>query len=407
MKFYGITMEGKFINQKVTADVVLPDNFDAIRDTGRVVYNQDDGYLWWGDGIDLKWRRTGTGDGGGDGSEAEDMYSDLLLTSIFKNASWDEYREYGGEDWDVLLNKTTSMYPKWNSDYTWFEYSNGDVLESLNLFDARSFLNAVSHIMASVDYIQDDAAPLPTIQATANGGTTWFTVDPHKVYSLGDTDAGSDLRIRFIAKAEGVLKSWAMYYNKDLSVSCAKNALTSYTETIGVAKTTVTVPEGYVPNAVMVYLNGDLMHDSDYIAADGSDIIFNAPQLQVGDIVRILSFGTSVLGSGGGGGSTGPTVDWTYEILKAIMMGTYSGDYYIEYTFNASDLPTNIDVWPDSNKVALEKIATITITYDVNDMPDVITYEYRDSVGDKQVVQDYEFDANELPTSMTQTTSIV
>lgn len=55
MKFYGVEMMGKFINHKLST---VP-AFDPTTDVGRLIYTEDDGLLWWGDGDDGVWKSIG------------------------------------------------------------------------------------------------------------------------------------------------------------------------------------------------------------------------------------------------------------------------------------------------------------------------------------------------------------
>lgn len=60
MDFHGITMVGKFIIQKVETLPTFTED-----DTGRIVYNEDDSNLYYGD--ETQWTEVGSGGGGGPG----------------------------------------------------------------------------------------------------------------------------------------------------------------------------------------------------------------------------------------------------------------------------------------------------------------------------------------------------
>ena len=75
MKFHGVTMVGPFTNQRM---VELPDPWIDERDQGRLVWLTN-GTLWYGTDIEF----VNFASGSGDASEVEDMYSDLLRTTIF------------------------------------------------------------------------------------------------------------------------------------------------------------------------------------------------------------------------------------------------------------------------------------------------------------------------------------
>lgn len=298
MKFYGITMEGKFINQTVEASVT--ESFVFSRDTGRLVYNLEDGYLWWGDGIEGKWRTVGDLGGGGDANEIEDMYSDLLRTSIFLNGTWDEFGEKPADD--VYINDTNTDMSH-DGDLKIYTYESGMILETNNLFDSVALDGVVSQILAcmpSVWYFISDGAD-PVVYVTADGGTHWEQArnnDYHKFEW-----PGTDLRMRIVIPSgtnTGFIRSLGLIYNKDLSTSCSRYALTDI-EIIIDDPPSNTIIVDYIPGNVLVFLNGTLLKDGDdYTAEDGTAIYINSPDLQVGDVIHIISFGTSI----GGGGDT-------------------------------------------------------------------------------------------------------
>ena len=292
MKFYGITMQGKFINQTLT---VVPPTFNPSTDVGRLIYNEDDGFLWWGDGEDGRWRSIG--EGGGDASEMEDMYSDLLRTSIFSNASWNEFWENMTTDPYLNVNAPTSpeLADTWNGDLKAYIFTSaGQVLESntqqseYNMYDPHTELPDILYCMPSCFWL--DAHPhttQPDIWVT-NNGVDWEPALNNDVHKF--TTTGTNLGIRLVSNGPGTLFSWGVLYNKDISVGCSKQALT----------TKIFVhPEPlvfqYTPGSIMVYLNGLLLADDDYTATDGETITIDDPALQVNDIIQIISFGTSIM----------------------------------------------------------------------------------------------------------------
>lgn len=415
MKFHGITMTGPFVNQKLT---VLP-TFDQTRDQGRLVWLTD-GTLWYGDLEE--W--VSFSSGAGDANEVEDMYSDLLRTTIFMNASYDEFAEE-----DLVASTTMTYVPK----YKWYTYSGGQTIESVNLYDNESDEDFVDYVLVSVDYID---AGEPTIEVSSNGGVNWFTVQNNKVYRIPNAYAGTDLRLRFTAVGTGTLKSWGVLYNKDLTAACTKYGLTYNDFTATENQTTITLD--YYPNAIQVFLNGDLLDINDYTASSGTEIVFAEP-LHEGDLVYVISYSTSILN---------PNIDFddfirrdgtvpyiadqpmngnkligledgvddndsvnmgqlnamNLNILKAIILGTWEGDYHIEYTSDVNELITDIDIWIpsyDGPAPSTNYWANVNYTYNAAELPTTVVYTF----DGQTVTQTYVFDANDLPTSLTQVTT--
>lgn len=275
MKFHGITMVGPFVNQKLAA---VP-TFDPDRDQGRLVWISD-GTLWYGS--DTEWVNFSAG--AGDANEVEDMYSDLLRTTIFLNGSYDEFAIV--EDDNPLVSDTTMTHSAKLKTYT---YSAGQYIESGNLYDATTDMEWVDYVLPSVDYVGDGNS---TIQVSSDGGSTWFAADNNQIFRIPNDSAGTDLRMRFTAGGSGTLLSWGIMYNKDLSAACTKYGLTYANFEANEGQTFFELD--YVPGAIQIFLNGDLLDTSDYFANSGSDVIFMEP-LHEGDIVYILSFSTSVL----------------------------------------------------------------------------------------------------------------
>lgn len=280
MKFHGITMVGPFVNQKL---VTLP-IFDPNRDQGRLAWLTD-GTLWYG--TDTEWTSFG---GSGDANEVEDMYSDLLRTTIFMNASFDEFAVAPDDD-DSLVAVTTMSHNLKTKEYT---YSAGQYIESVDVYDPDSAMTFVDYVLVSVDYLEDGD---PTIQVTSNGGINWFSVLNNRLFRIPTENAGLDLRIRFVGQTGGVgdtgtLKSWGVLYNKDLTAACTKYGLTY--SNFEAFQDQDTFELDYQPGAIQVFLNGDLLDMSDYTATDGLTVVLETP-LQEGDIVYVISYSTSIL----------------------------------------------------------------------------------------------------------------
>jgi hypothetical protein len=271
MKFHGITMVGPFISQKLSS---LP-TFDAARDQGRIVWIVD-GTIWYGS--DVEWVNFASGDG--DASEVEDLYSDLLRTTIFMNASYDGFT-------DTSLMTTSTMTHMIKDKL--FEYTDGQYIESTNLFDASTGMSYVDYVLVSVDLVGDSTG---IIQVSSNGGVDWFTVGNNKVYRIPSDKVGNDLRLRLIGTGSGSVSSWGVIYNKDLSAACTKYGLTYISFEANEGQTMFEVDHS--PFAVQIFVNGVLMDSSDYTSTSDTIITFTEP-LHAGDIVYVLTFSTSLL----------------------------------------------------------------------------------------------------------------
>ncbi len=416
MKFHGIAMVGPFVNQKLTAK---PDPFVQDRDQGRLIWLTD-GTIWYGS-ID-EWVNFSAG--AGDASEVEDMYSDLLRTTFFLNGSYGDFALAPADD--DLVASTTMTH---NATEKRYDYTVGQNIESTNLFDSETGLTWVDYVLPSVHFEYDTGTP--QIEVTSNGGVDWFLVQNNKVFRIPNEQAGTDLRMRFTGNLGGQLYSWGLIYNKDITASCSKYGLTYAKFEANEGQTVFEV--NYSTGAVQVFLNGDLLDASDYDSSSGTEIVFYEP-LHAGDIVYILSFSTSILD---------PNIDWSdfirrdgsvpfiddqtmnnhfltdlpdgindqdavnvrqlnavsLNILKAVAMGTWEGDYHAAYTSNTAELITNIDLsFPDN--ITPTWTAAIVYTYNTEDLPSLVTYSYNGVV----TTQTYVFDTNDLPTSMTQVT---
>jgi hypothetical protein len=273
MNFHGITMAGPFVNQKRTSLPV----FDTVRDQGRLLWLFD-GTLWYGS--DIEW--VSLSSGAGDATEVEDLYSDLLRTTIFMNASYDGFAD------TVLMESFDMIYSDRNKTYT---YANGQYIESKNLFDTSTGMTYIDYVMVYVNYV---GTGTPLIEVTSNGGTNWTPISNHTVLRINDTIVGTDLRIRFTGSGTGTVHSWGVLYNKDLSAACTKYGLTYKRFESGHGQTMFEVD--YSPGSIQVFLNGDLMDETDIIATNGVDITFVEPLFD-GDIVYVLTFTTSVIDS--------------------------------------------------------------------------------------------------------------
>lgn len=141
-------------------------------------------------------------------SEA-DVYSDLLNTSQYQNATLDAFIEITANN--VLIDSTTMDYDAVETKY---DFTIGEILTSTNLRDALSGVSPITEAMISIDFT--DAAT-PTIEMTADG-TNWETVENNVKHTFVNT--GTDLRLRFTAGGTGEIKSWGVFYNpEDGSVS--------------------------------------------------------------------------------------------------------------------------------------------------------------------------------------------
>lgn len=57
--------------------------------------------------------------------------------------------------------------------------------------------------------------------------------------------------------------------------------------TTTVGQTSYTVPNGYTPGAVMVFLNGALLQPADYTASTGTDVVLTEPATILTDVVSV------------------------------------------------------------------------------------------------------------------------
>lgn len=298
MRFYGITMEGKFINENVAQAVV--DTYTSSTDASRLVYNEDDGYLWWGDDVTGQWRRAGTGGGAGAG-EIEDMFSDLLRTSFFMNCSWNEFTEGAAVDTLINASNTTASWaasitpPGLQDGTTGYSVATGEVVESTNVFDTFISLTGVDYCMPSVywwDGTNDGSYDnIPTIYVTTQSSPSWpadwTEVGNNEVYRFTSSDA-AQLRMRIVGTGSGYLLGWGILYNRDVTTSClGQTSFITSTETISSPTSTVTVT--YDPNNVLVFLNGVLLlNGDDCTTTSGTQVDF-ATQLAADDVVHVIT----------------------------------------------------------------------------------------------------------------------
>lgn len=415
MKFHGVTMVGPFVSQKLATK---PDPFVQDRDQGRIIWLTD-GTIWYGSLTE--WVNFASG--AGDASEVEDMYSDLLRTTFFMNGSYDAF-ELDADENDLVASTTMTHDAKEKR----YDYTIGQTIESTNLYDVQTGMQWVDYVLPSVHYEYDTGTP--QIEVTSNG-VDWFVAQNNKVFRIPNEYAGTDLRMRFTGGGSGELYSWGIIYNKDLGAACTKYGLTYANFEATEGQTLFELD--YQPGAITVFLNGDLLDSDDFTATNGEDIIFTTP-LHEGDIVYILSFSTSILDPNvdfndfirkdgsviyeasqsmgdnnitdmadgvddGDAVNVGQLNEVNLNILKAIAMGTWEGDYEVEYTANANELITDIDIWFPT-QAAPVWIANVHYVYDSSDLPTTATYTYNGVV----TTQTYTFDANDLPTGMTQVT---
>ena len=275
MKFHGIAMVGPFVNQKYTELPV----FEPSRDQGRLVWLAE-GTFWYGS--DTEWVNVSSG--AGDANEVEDMYSDLLRTTIFLNASFDEFADNTVDD--DLVESSNMTHDRKLKYYT---YTAGQVITSANLFDSATGLTWVDYILPSVDFVEGGS---PQIEVSSNGGVNWFVAENNKLFRIPTASASTDLRMRFTGAGVGTLNSWGILYNKDLTAACTKYGLT-YANFVATEGQTLFEIQ-YMPGAIQVFLNGGLLDMTDFTATSGTDVVFS-PALHDGDIVYIISYSTSIL----------------------------------------------------------------------------------------------------------------
>jgi hypothetical protein len=294
MKFYGITMEGKFVNQ-VVGDAIVGAPFNHVNDTGRLVYNEDDGFLWWGDGNVDQWRTVGAASG--DQSEMEDFFSDLLRTSMFLNCTWSEFWDAPNQDTgpngvDFTGPSTPAVANQWDSETKSYSMTNTQILQSTEMFDPLiPGIDRVTWCMPVIYWTDEvleglDTYP-PTIEISVDNGGSWQAISNMGVYHFTSATAGK-LKIRVTATGTGILHGWGIYYNRDPSIACAGIGLSTDVFPITVTPTTG-ITTTYVVGSIMVFLNGVLLVDGDdYTATSGTAISFTTA-LQDGDTVHVMS----------------------------------------------------------------------------------------------------------------------
>ena len=338
MKFHGVTMTGPFVNQKLTSLPV----FDAARDQGRLVWLAE-GTLWYG--TDTEWASFASG--AGDANEVEDMYSDLLRTTIFMNAAYDEFADDPVDD--DLVDSTTMTHNRKEKFYT---FVLGQTITSTNLFDVESGIDYVDYVLPSIDY---RASGISTIEVSSDGGAHWFEASNNKIIRIPTEYTGTDLRMRFTGGGAGELYSWGILFNKDLTASCTKYGLTYANFEANEGQTLFEV--FYTSGSVQVYLNGDLLNTDDYVATDGETVVFNSP-LHAGDIVYVMSFSTSILDDAGGGGSgTGGGFDfWKYT--AADLQLEHGDRYFVNTSSAVITLTAPANPWKDMNFVVSDYAGT-------------------------------------------------
>ena len=299
MKFYGVTMQGKFVNQTLAT---VPETFSHDADTGRLIYNEEDGFLWWGDGETDIWRSIA--EGADVAGEAEDMYSDLLRTTIFLNGTWDEFYQNMGQDLLVdKLNSSSILEDNWDADLKAYEFTLDNLtLTSEDMFDEHLNLSSVRYCMPSVWWVDGVGNHYPP-KVEVNNGFGWERATNNDVHRFANPD-GTILLMRVTSTqmggGTGTLLSWGILYNKDLSIDCSRSALTQYEKVID-NEITDTIGTPYKPGFILVYLNGILQKGGtlaggdDYEATDGETITFAVPTLKIGDVVNVISFGTAAM----------------------------------------------------------------------------------------------------------------
>lgn len=217
-----------YLSDSVAGSIVLTETTKAI---GKQVY---------GSIIFISPLGVGSGSGTGDLTNESDQYADLLGRTIYQNITYDEFAEVTASN--PLVASSTMSYDSVDKLY---DFTVGEITTSANLYDSVSALNPVTEAMISIDYTDSGT---PTIEATADGGTHWETVENNKVHTF--TNTGIDLRIRFTAGGTGELKSWAILYNPDfdaLSVAVSGNRMINFYYE-GIAQDEEVFIDGIYPN---------------------------------------------------------------------------------------------------------------------------------------------------------------
>lgn len=151
----------------------------------------------------------GVGGSGGSGSVdlsiESDFYSDFLNDSIFLRSTYDDFEDESLID----ATPTTMSFDALNHRY---DFTAGQVLQSVNLFDPLSTLVAIDKISLWVEHTDSGT---PTIEISVDGGANFEAITPGNVFI--PSFVGVDIRIRFTASGIGVVKHWGVLYERDLS----------------------------------------------------------------------------------------------------------------------------------------------------------------------------------------------
>ena len=128
---------------------------------------------------------------------------------------------------------------------------------------------------------------------TFSAGTpTYGTFKTGAIKLVGGTSATS-ITSGDMTVTGGVGIGKSLYVNGSIVLNgsplTTQQAMTTYEFTSGINSSTFTISGGYTVGQIEVYSNGVLMNSGDYVATNGSTVVFNAPRNQ-GDLISVRTF---------------------------------------------------------------------------------------------------------------------
>jgi len=130
--------------------------------------------------------------------------------------------------------------------------------------------------------------------ALTGNATTATTLKTARTISLaGDVtgsvsfNGGANVSITATVGNDSHLHSW-----NNLTDQPGQTAFSADIVSTAVNQTTFTVPGGYTPGYVVVFLNGVVLSEADYTASNGTTIVLTTGVYEIGEMLRVLVYGT-------------------------------------------------------------------------------------------------------------------